>query len=204
MHHAHSIFNASEWGVDMNVGYARTSTLDQIAGIEDQIAKLEAAGCGRIFQEQVSSVSQRDQLDAALEFLRAGDTLVITKVDRLARNLVQLRQIIDGLRDRGIAVRILDMGGQDVNSAGPLGTLFLNMLGAFAEFEREQMLQRQRIGIEKAKAQGKYTGRAPTAQAKADEVLRLIRDGMSYSETAKALGVSPASVGRIIKASKAG
>jgi DNA invertase Pin-like site-specific DNA recombinase len=150
----------------MLIGYARTSTLDQKAGLAAQLRDLEAAGCERIFTEEVSSVDvvRREQLAEALSFARTGDTLVVTKLDRLARSVAHLVELLARLEGKGVALRILAMG---IDTSTPTGKLMLTVLGGVAEFEREIMLERQREGIAKAKAAGKYKGRAPTAQAKA-------------------------------------
>ena len=181
----------------MLIGYARTSTLDQKASIEAQVRDLTAAGCEKVFLEQVSSVdvARREQLAQALEFVREGDTLVVTKLDRLARSMAHLMEITKTLADRGAALRILDLG---VDTGKATGKLVLTVLGGIAEFEREIMLERQREGIAKAKAAGKYKGRKPTARAKADEVFELKDAGVGPTEIAKRLGIGRASVYRIL------
>lgn len=182
----------------MRIGYARTSTLDQKAGLEAQIRDLQAAGCDRIFDEQVSSVdlAHRDKLAEAIDFAREGDTLVVTKLDRLARSVAHLMGLLEQLRAKGVALVILDMG---FDTSTPNGKLMLSIFGAVAEFEREIMLERQREGIAKAKAQGKYKGRAPTARAKLDVILTLKAEGMKESEIASRTGTSRASVYRLLK-----
>lgn len=182
----------------MIVGYGRTSTVEQEAGLEAQERDLKAAGCDKLFTERVSSVAKRTQLEAALDFLRHGDTLVVTKPDRLARSVADLLSIITRLEAKGVALRVLSMGGAEVNTATPTGRLMLTMMGAVAEFERALMLERQREGIAKAKAEGKYQGRAPTAQRKAEDVRRLKAEGVRPTEIAKRLGIGRASVYRII------
>ena len=183
----------------MLIGYARTSTLDQKASIEAQARDLQAAGCERLFQEQVSSVdvANREQLAQALDFIRDGDALVVTKLDRLARSVAHLMTILDALKAKGASLRILNMG---IDTATPTGKLMLTMLAGVAEFERDIMLERQREGIAKAKAEGKYKGRKPTAQAKADDVMVLKAQGIGASEIAKRLGIGRASVYRILGA----
>lgn len=181
----------------MLIGYARTSTLDQTAGLEAQLRDLEAVGCKKVFKEQVSSVDvvRRDQLGAALDYLRDGDTLVVTKLDRLARSVAHLLEIVGKIEAKGAFLRILAMG---VDTSTPTGRLMLTVLGAVGEFERSVMLERQREGIAKAKAEGKYTGRKPTARAKADEVRRLLAEGHSKVDVADRLGISRSSVHRIV------
>lgn len=181
----------------MLIGYARTSTLDQKAGLEAQIDELKKAGCDRMFEEQVSSVdvTARDQLAAALDFARDGDTLVVTRLDRLARSVAHLMQILDDLKAKGANLRILGLG---IDTGNSTGKLILTVLGGIAEFERDIMLERQREGIAKAKAAGKYKGRKPTAMAKSKEVLKLHGEGAGATEIAKTLGIGRASVYRIL------
>ncbi len=178
------------------IGYARTSTTDQKAGLEAQLRDLDQAGCTKIFREEISSVATaRPQLDAALEWVREGDILIVTKLDRLARSVADLVTITETLKRKGVGLRILAM---NLDTSTPTGKLMLNLLGSIAEFERELMLERQREGIAKAKAEGKYAGRQPTARRKAEEVMRLRAEGVSASDIVKALGISRASVFRII------
>jgi len=181
----------------MLVGYARTSTLDQTAGIEAQERDLLAHGCEKLFREQVSSVDvpERKQLAEVLEFIRAGDVLVVTKLDRLARSVRHLLDVLETITAKGATLRILGLG---IDTGTPTGRLMLNMLGSIAEFERDIMLERQREGIAKAKAAGKYKGRKPTAQAKAAEVAELHKAGVGATEIARQLGIGRASVYRVL------
>ncbi|WP_425406811.1 recombinase family protein [Hwanghaeella sp.] len=181
----------------MLIGYARTSTLDQKASIEGQARELAQVGCEKLFSEQVSSVDvvNREQLAQALDFIRDGDTLVVTKLDRLARSVKHLLEIMDALTAKGASLRILNMG---IDTGTPTGKLMLTVLGGIAEFEREIMLERQREGIEKARREGKYKGRKATARAKEAEVLHLKSEGVGPTEIAKRLGIGRASVYRIL------
>jgi DNA invertase Pin-like site-specific DNA recombinase len=185
------------------VGYARTSTVDQEAGLEAQQRDLASAGCSRIFAERASSIGKRAELMAALDYLRDGDLLVVTKPDRLARSVADLLSIIAKLQAKGVGLRILSMGGQSVDTAAPTGRLMLTMLGAVAEFERALMLERQREGIAKAKGEGKYKGRKPTARAKAGEIRQLHAQGMTPTAIAKRLGIGRASIYRVLQDGKA-
>jgi DNA invertase Pin-like site-specific DNA recombinase len=178
----------------MLIGYARTSTLEQDAGLEAQLRDLTAAGAERTFEEQVSSVAERPQLSAALDYLRAGDALAVTKLDRLARSVAHLLRIVQAIEGKGAALRVLNL---NLDTSTPTGRLMLTMLGAIAQFEREMMLERQREGIAKAKAMGKYKGRKPTARAKAAEIAALRAGGVGTSEIARRLGIGRASVFRI-------
>jgi DNA invertase Pin-like site-specific DNA recombinase len=183
------------------VGYARTSTLDQTAGLEAQLRHLEASGCHRIFKEQLSSVdTKRPELERALDYVREGDTFVVTKLDRLARSISDLVKIKDRLVAKGVTLRVLD---PSLDTSTPTGKLMLSMLGSIAEFERDIMLERQREGIAKAKAEGKYKGRAPTARRKAADVRRLRAEGKTVEAIVKELGVSRSSVFRALREEKA-
>lgn len=185
----------------MQVGYARTSTLEQKAGLEAQLRDLNAAGVEKVFSEQLSSVdAKRPQLAAVLEFIREGDVLVITKIDRVARSVANLCEIEAKLHAKGASLKVLS---PELDTSTPMGRLVFNMVGAIAQFEREIMLERQREGIAKAKTEGKYKGRAPTAMAKSEEALTLLKDGMGATEVARQLGIGRASVYRIIEAAAA-
>ena len=178
----------------MIIGYARTSTLEQEAGLEAQLRDLKVAGCEKVFSEQVSSVAQRQQLEAVIDFAREGDVLVVTKLDRLARSMLDLMGIKARLDAKGVELRILAI---NLDTSTPTGKLMMNVLGSVAQFEREMMLERQREGIAKAKADGKYKGRAPTARAKAGEVAELKAQGLGATAIARRLGISVRSVYRM-------
>ncbi|APH70036.1 recombinase family protein [Aquibium oceanicum] len=177
------------------VGYARTSTTEQVAGFAAQQRMLEAAGVTKLFSERVSSVAARPELDRAMEYLREGDQFVVTKLDRLARSVADLVRITELLATKGVVLKILDM---NLDTSTPTGKLMLNLIGSIAQFERELMLERQREGIAKAKVEGKYRGRAPTARAKADEVRKLTDDGIGPMEIARRLDIGRSSVYRIL------
>ncbi|MBB4064232.1 recombinase family protein [Gellertiella hungarica] len=180
------------------IGYARTSTLDQTYGLAAQLRDLEAAGCEKVFQEQVSSVDKnRPELERALEYAREGDVFVVTKLDRLARSMPDLVRIRDTLQAKGVTLKILALG---IDTSTPTGKLMMNLLGSIAEFERDIMLERQREGIAKAKEEGKYKGRAPTAQRKAEDVRRLKAEGKTAEEIVAVLGISRSSVFRMLRA----
>ena len=182
----------------MLIGYARTSTLDQTAGFEAQLSELSQAGCEKVFREQVSSVTPRAQLEAALDYIREGDVLVVSKLDRLARSTQHLLEIVDQVKRKGAHLQVLNLG-MDTSTAA--GKLLLTMIGAIGQFEREMMLERQREGIAKAKSEGKYTGRAPTARAKAAQARALRAEGVGATEIAKRLKIGRASVYRVLSPS---
>ena len=180
------------------IRYGRVSTAEQIAGLEAQERDLKAAGCSRLYVERVSSMAERPQLSAALDYAREGDTFVVTRLDRLARSTRDLLQIIERLEAKGVALRLLDFGGSAVDTQSPTGRLMLTMFGAFAQFERELIHLRMREGIQKAKAEGKYKGRAPTARAKLPAIRDLAASGMRPSRIASELNISRASVYRLL------
>jgi DNA invertase Pin-like site-specific DNA recombinase len=158
-------------------------------------AGTESGRVEKIFLEQVSSVARRPQLEAALDFIREGDTLVVTKLDRLARSIAHLAEIIALVDAKGAHLQVLTLG-MDTGTA--TGRLMFNVIGSVAQFEREMMLERQREGIAKAKAEGKYKGRKATARAKVAEVKALADQGIGATEIAKRLGIGRASVYRVL------
>lgn len=184
----------------MLVGYARTSTTEQKAGLAAQLRDLATIGCEKVFQEEVSSVDtdKRLQLSAALDFLREGDVLVVTKLDRLARSVKHLLDITAQVEAKGAALRIIGMG---IDTSTPNGRLMLTLLGGIAQFEREIMLERQREGIAKAKAEGKYKGRKPVDGSKVDELRRLVEvEGLSATDASKRVGIGRATAYRLLSA----
>jgi DNA invertase Pin-like site-specific DNA recombinase len=191
----------------MNYGYARTSTFDQQYGLEDQIAQLTKAGCDRVFSEQVGATDMEGRIEwaALMQGLKAGDVVTITKIDRAARNIADMVSITKALADKGASIRILDM---NIDTTTATGTLMLNIFASVAQFERDQMLVRQRIGIEAAKladkgkplAERTYKGAKPTAREKAASVHALVAAGHTKEQIAKDLKIGIASVYRILKA----
>lgn len=179
----------------MKIGYARTSTTEQVAGLEAQKRDLEAAGCQEVFFEQVSSVQKRNELEKLLRFIRKGDALTVTKLDRLARSIPDLVKIVETLESKEATLTILDM---NLDTSSPTGKLLLNLVGSISQFEREIMLQRQREGISLARSQGKYRGRAPTARSKSDQVFDLHGKGVPVATIAEQLNISRASTYRIL------
>ena len=180
------------------VGYARVSSLDQDHSLQSD--RLKIAGCEKIFSEKKSGTTKkgRTALNGCLDYMREGDTLVITKIDRLARSARDLHNIVHDLETSGISLLVLD---QNIDTRIPTGKAFLGMLATFAEFETNIRKERQLEGIARAKKQGKFKGRKPTAQEKKPEMLKLLESGMSKPKIAKELGVSVASVYNVLKKS---
>ena len=189
----------------MLVGYARTSSVGQVAGLEAQERELRSVGCEKVFREQVSSVAQRDQLEAALDFCRENDQFIVTKLDRLARSVGDLLNIVARLEAKKVSLRVLSMSGAEpLDTSSATGRLMLAVIGAVGQAERETMLERQREGIAKAKQQGKYKGRTPTARRQTAEIIRLKEEGVRPSEIAVRLGIGRASVYRVLGEQAAG
>ena len=178
-------------------GYARVSTLDQDASLQEET--LRTAGCDIVHSEKVSGSSRngRQELERLLEFVRAGDTLMVTRIDRLARSVADLQDIVRTLKDKGVALKATE---QPIDTSTAAGKAFLDMLGVFAEFETNLRRERQMEGIAKAKARGVYKGRKPSIDR--IEVLRLEGKGMGASAIAKELGIGRASVYRLLAVSR--
>jgi DNA invertase Pin-like site-specific DNA recombinase len=185
------------WNGDiMLVGYARTSTVDQAAGFNDQVEQLQKLGAERIFQEQVSAVGKRPELQAALEFVRDGDTVIVTRLDRLARSTKHFCEIYERLERKGVKLRVLDLG---IDTSTSTGRMIAEIVVAVAGFERRLLLERQKVGIAAAKAEGRYKGRVPTARRRFTEVVDLHGAGVRPDEIAARLAISRSSVFRALK-----
>ena len=178
------------------VGYARVSTIEQ--SLEIQHEALKKANCEKIFSEKASGSTKdgREKLQECLNYLREGDTLIITRVDRLARSILDLQKISQQLTKSGVKLKATD---QPIDTSTPAGKAFFDMLGVFAEFETNIRKERQLEGIEKAKRAGKYKGRKPTARAKSEQVMKLVGLGFEKKDIAEHLNIGIASVYRIIK-----
>lgn len=178
------------------VGYARVSTIDQ--NLDIQLEALKGAGCKKIFSEKKSGTSKKDRtaLDECMEYIREGDTLVVTRIDRLTRSILDLQTLLRCLKEKAIHLKALE---QPVDTSNASGKFFLDMLGVFAEFETNLRRERQLEGIERAKREGKYKGRKPTARTKTDDVMELINQGFTRTAIAKKLNMGIASVYRILK-----
>ena len=184
----------------MLIGYARTSTVDQQAGFEAQLVELKAYGCERMYQEQVSAVASRKELERAIDMLREGDKLVVTKLDRLARNVMHMGELLQQIEAKGAGLVILSLGSGTVDTTTATGKLLLNMMVSVAQFEREMMKERQVEGIKRAQAEGKYKGRVPKAMQQADKVKALVAAGVARVQVMEQFGMSKASYYRCLKA----
>lgn len=173
------------------IGYARVSTDDQDCEIQE--TALRAAGCSIIRSEKRTgtTVEGRVELDTVLSFIRAGDTLMVTRIDRLARSVADLEKIVAVLKEREAFLRATE---QPIDTSTPAGVAFLQMLGVFAQFETAIRKERQMEGIARAKSEGRYKGRKPSVDIAAINSLRA--EGIGATEIAKRLGIGRASVYR--------
>lgn len=179
-------------------GYARVSTKGQDLTV--QLSKLSEHGVDRVYSEKLSGKNKnRPELEKMIEQLRTGDTVVITKIDRLARNMRDFQNIVHELTERGVTLKILD---QNIDTSSAQDKLFMNMLSMFAEFERTMILERQREGIEHAKSKGVYKGRKPISEDKKAQVLELAANDVKKSEIQKVTGVGKTSIFKILKESQ--
>lgn len=177
------------------VGYARVSSVGQ--SLEVQLEQLTAAGCEKVFSEKRSgrTADDREELKRALEWVREGDVFIVTRLDRLARSMIDLRTVVDQLTAKGVGFTVLQQGAIDTTRSD--GRLMLNILGSFAEFEADIRKERQADGIARAKAEGVYTGRKPTISPERVQALRA--QGKGASLIAKELGIGRASVYRLLQ-----
>ena len=175
-------------------GYARVSTNDQ--DLTMQLEALKAAGCDPIRHEKRSGTTRADrtELDTLLAFLRKGDTLVVTRIDRLARSVADLQDVVRELKAKGAHLKATE---QPVDTSTAAGKAFLDMLGVFAEFETNLRRERQMEGIAKAKAEGVYKGRKPSIDAA--RVRALAAEGLGATEIARRLSIGRASVYRMLR-----
>ena len=178
----------------MKVGYRRVSTLEQ------SLDRQDLGECDRVFEEKQSAGSaNRPALQELLSFVRSGDEVVVHSIDRLARNLIDLQNIIQQLNDKGVTIRFLSENLSFSGSGGcAFQTLQLQMLGAFSQFERTMIRKRQAEGIAKAKQRGVYSQRKKSVNP--DKVRQLFQDGMSKAAIAKHLNISRMSVYRSLAA----
>jgi DNA invertase Pin-like site-specific DNA recombinase len=177
------------------IGYARVSTTGQDTATQE--AKLKAAGCTLIRTETVSGGSRdgRDELASILDFIRPGDVLIVVKLDRLGRNTRDVLNLVHELEEKGASLRVLEPA---IDTGGPMGRMVLTVLGMVAEMELGFIRDRQRAGIDAAKAKGVYKGRPVTFDRA--RIVALRKEGMGASEIAKAVGCKRGNVYKTLKA----
>lgn len=179
----------------MKIGYARVSSVGQ--SLDTQIEKLSAAGCEKVFQEKLSGATRekRAQLNAALEYCREGDILVVTKLDRLARSMFDLQDITKTLDRKGVDFIVLD---QSIDTTTPAGRLTFHLLGAVAEFERDLIAERRTEGIAKAKERGvKFGRRDKLTSCQIEELRARYRTGESRTSLMKCFSISKSTFYRL-------
>lgn len=174
-------------------GYARVSASSQSLAIQQEA--LRASGCDVVRSEKATGtkLEGRTELETIIQFARAGDSITVTRIDRLARSVGDLAAIVSRLEAKGVSLRVLE---QPVDTSTAAGRCFLQMLGVFAEFETAIRRERQLEGVEKAKAEGIYKGRKPTIDA--ERIKALAAQGMGATAIAKELNVARASVYRLL------
>ena len=180
----------------MKIGYARVSTADQHA--ENQIEKLEKAGCERIYTETASGGKwEREQLQACLKHLRQGDVLIVWKLDRLSRSLRDLLQILAQVDKVGATFKSLT---ETIDTTGSCGRLMMSMLGAFAQFERDMIRERTKLGLARARKEGRVGGgQFVLSKESQAEAIRMVKSGeKTQTEVAKLFNVSKANISRMM------
>ncbi len=177
-------------------GYLRPEISKQ--KVQTQLDRLKAAGASKIYQEEPSDQKHnRPQLEKLMAEALRGDTVVVTRLDRLAHNTKDLLEIVEALHAAGVTLKVIDQG---IDTSSPHGAVMRRLLSAIVDFECQVLRERQSAGIARAKREGRYKGRKPTARAKTGEVLALNEKGLTRQKIADELGIGVASVYRILKA----
>lgn len=183
----------------MKIGYARVSTADQ--NLDLQISALKNAGCERVYKEKKSSVAERPELDKMLKYLRPGDQVVVWKIDRLARSLKHLILLIEDFKKKKIEFMCLT---NNIDTTTPMGLCFLSIVGAFAELERNLIIERTKAGLAAAREKGVKLGRRPGLTENQQVIKKaacdLYRKGMTTNDICKSLKVSTATLYRYLRA----
>jgi DNA invertase Pin-like site-specific DNA recombinase len=196
----HNVIHLQQVSAIMLIGYARVSTQDQET--DAQIAALKAAGCELIFQEKASGGRwDRPELHHLLRQLRKGDVLVVWKLDRLSRSLKDVLLLMEKVEQAEAGFRSLT---EAIDTTSPGGRMMMQMVGSFAEFEREMLRERTRNGLEAARKQGRIGGRRPKLKAhQQEEIVKLVSSGQkNAADTARLFNVHPATVSRLLQRSK--
>lgn len=183
----------------MKIGYARVSTADQ--NLDLQISALKNAGCERVYKEKKSSVSERPELEKMLKYLRPGDQVVVWKIDRLARSLKHLILLIEDFKKKKIEFMCLT---NNIDTTTPMGLCFLSIVGAFAELERNLIIERTKAGLAAAREKGVKLGRRPGLTENQQVIKKaacdLYRKGMTTNDICKSLKLSTATLYRYLRA----
>jgi DNA invertase Pin-like site-specific DNA recombinase len=179
----------------MRVGYKRVSSVDQ-----STVRQLDGVAVDKTFEDKASGKdTKRPQLQAALEYVREGDVLVVHSMDRLARNLADLLHLVEGLTGRGVAVKFVKESLVFTGDDSPMSKMLLGIMGSVAQFERSMILERQREGVAKARAAGVYKGRKPAFDAEAAQVIRgRVAGGEKIAAVAREYGVTRPTIYRLL------
>ncbi len=175
------------------VGYARVSTKEQDLSL--QLDALTKHGCDRVFTDKLSAAKQRQGLADALDYLRAGDTLVVWKLDRLCRSLPDLIGISEQIQQKGAALVSIT---ESIDTSTPAGRLYFNILGALGQMERELIQERVKAGLTAARKRGKIGGKPRVSQDKLELARRELSEGRTYPDVARIIGVHPQTLYRLI------
>ncbi|MGM2821318.1 recombinase family protein [Bacillus cereus group sp. Bce001] len=179
----------------MIYGYARVSSSDQ--NLDSQLVLLERFGCDEIVTEKITGIAEEKKLNQLIDNLKAGDTLVAVRMDRLGRNTIQLLELVEELEKKDIHLVLLDL---NIDTRSPTGKLFLTIMSAFSDLERKTLKEKQRVGIDVAKAQGKHLGRPRNwSKTGMEEAVKMYQNHRIISEIEDITGVSKASLYRELK-----
>ena len=180
----------------MKIGYARVSTTDQ--NLDAQLDALKKAGCDEVYKDKKSGVADREELEKALGYLRAGDTLVVTKLDRLGRSLKKLLALVDDLKNRGIDFQSIDDG---IDTSTSVGNFFFQVIGAFSELERNLIVERTQKGLASARKRGRFGGRPQIHKEEKKEIAyrEVMENKKSIKDIAESLGMSRMTIYRYIE-----
>lgn len=180
----------------MKIGYARVSTKTQLDSLHNQQVQLENMGCERVFSEIASGMkSKRPQLSNALDYARAGDTLILTRLDRLGRSTLDTLKTLQSIDAKGVRVQALDL---DLDTQTPSGRLVISVIASLAQWERDLLVERTKEGLAHARNQGRVGGRPAALTTEQKKAVRsALKDGMSANEVATSFGVSRSTIERV-------
>ncbi len=185
----------------MKIGYARVSTKRQGESLETQRETLDNVGCEKVFTDQISGAkSKRPGLDAALEYMRTDDVLVVTRLDRLGRTVLDTLKTIDELAQRGVRVKILD---PELDTGTKEGKLMVTIMSGLAQWERDLLIERTREGVAHARAQGRVGGPKPKLNGEQIEAVKAaVSSGQPVAAVARSFGVSRPTIYRVLEKSE--
>lgn len=180
----------------VKIGYARVSTKTQQDSLQNQQAQLKGVGCEKIYAEVVSGMkAKRPQLARALDYAREGDTLIVTRLDRLGRSTLDTLKTLQSIDEKGVRVQALDL---DLDTQTPAGRLVISVIASLAQWERDLMVERTKEGLAHARSQGRYGGRPAALTSEQKKAVRsALKDGMSAISVAKSFGVSRSTIERV-------